>query len=70
MEYDYYLVQKYLCNGTVEAKELTASEAQALGYEDGYKSAGTNYTLYVNGFNSVKAVSSSLNDLVNCTLIS
>ena len=35
MEYSIYTEQKYLPNGTIEARILTAAEAERHGYEDG-----------------------------------
>ena len=69
MEYNYYLEQKYLHKGQVEARILTAAQAEALGYEDDYKRSTASYKLYVDGFNSVEAIHSYLSDLVNCTLV-
>ena len=69
MEYDFYLAAKYTLKGTVEAKILTAAEAEQLGYEDGYKEHGTNYRMYVDGFDSEAAIQTYLDDLVNCTVI-
>lgn len=36
MEYLYYAEQKYMYAGYVEARILTAQEAEILGYEDDY----------------------------------
>ncbi len=69
MEYDYYLEQKYLHEGRVEARILTAAQAQAMGYEDDYRNSRTGYKLYVDGFNTMEAIHNYLSDLVNCTLV-
>ena len=34
MEYSFYAEQKYRSDGKVEARVLTAAEAEAIGYED------------------------------------
>ena len=69
MEYDYYLEQKYLNEGRVEARILSAAQAEALGYEDDYRRSATDHKLSVDGFNSVEAIHSYLSDLVNCILV-
>lgn len=70
MEYDFYLEQKYLKNeGRVEARILTADQAEAMGYEDGYRSRRAERKLYVDGFESIDAIQNYVSDLVNCTLI-
>ena len=69
MEYDYYLEQKYLQEGRVEARILSAAQAEAMGYEDGYKSSGADHTLYVDGFDSLKAIHNHVSGLVGCTLV-
>ena len=69
MEYNFYLEQKYLHEGRVEARILTAAQAEALGYEDDYRLSTVNYKLYVDGFNSMEAIHSYLSDLVNYTLV-
>ena len=69
MEYDYYLEQKYLYEGRVEARILTAAQAQAMGYEDDYRGSRAGYKLYVDGFNTMEAIQNYLSDLVNCTLV-
>lgn len=69
MEYNYYLEQKYLYAGRIEARILTAAQAEALGYEDDYARSATDHKLYVNGFDSLDAVHSYLQDLVGCTLV-
>ena len=69
MEYDYYLEQKYLNEGRVEARILSAAQAEALGYEDDYRRSAVDHKLYVDGFNSVEAIHSYLSDLVNCILV-
>ena len=70
MEYNFYLEQKYLKNeDRVEARILTADQAETMDYEDGYKSSRAEYKLYVDGFDSIDAIQNYVSDLVNCTLI-
>lgn len=69
VEYNFYLEQKYLYEGQVEARILTATQAEAMGYKDDYIAACTGHKLYVDGFDSIDAIRSYLGDLVNCTLI-
>ncbi len=70
MEYNFYLEQKYLYDeGRVEARILTAEQAQAKGYEDGCKKDFPGYRLFVDGFNSKEAIRNYVSDLVDCTLI-
>lgn len=70
MEYNFYLEQKYLKNeGRVEARILTADQAETMGYRDGYRSNRAEHKLYVDGFDSIDAIQSYVSDLVNCTLI-
>lgn len=69
MEYDFYLEQKYLDEGRVEARILTAAQAEAMGYEDGYKSGHEDHTVYVDGFDSIEAIHNHLSGLENCTLV-
>ena len=70
MEYNFYLEQKYLKNeGRVEARILTADQAEAMGYEDGHRSSHAEHKLYVDGFDSIDAIQNYVSDLVNCTLI-
>ena len=38
MEYPFYLEQKFFDVGRLETRTLTAQEAEALNYEDGYNS--------------------------------
>jgi len=53
----------------VEARILTATEAERLGYEDGCVACREEYKLYVDGFNSEESARSHLSDLVDCTII-
>lgn len=69
MEYNFYLEQKYLNEGRVEARILTAAQAEALGYEDDYRRSTADHKLYVDGFDSVEAVHNYLSDLTDCTLV-
>ena len=69
MEYNFYLEQKYLYGeGRVEARILTADQAETMGYEDGYRSSHAEYKLYVDGFDSIDAIQNYVSDLVNCIL--
>ena len=69
MEYNFYLEQKYLHTGRVEAHILTATQAEALGYEDDYRSSHANHKLFVDGYDSLEAIHNYLSNLVNCTLV-
>ena len=69
MEYDFYLEQKFLHEGRVEARILTAAQAEARGYEDGCIRSHAGHKLYVDGFDSTDAIHHYLSDLVNCTLV-
>ena len=69
MEYDFYFEQKYLYERRIEARILTAAQAEAMGYEDDYKISCTDHKLYVDGFDSIDAIHNYLSDLVNCTLV-
>ena len=62
MEYNFYLEQKFHDVGRWEPRTLTAQEAEALGYEDGHKAHGEGYTLYVDGYNSLEAIQSYLDE--------
>lgn len=70
MEYNFHLEQKYLKGeGRVEARILTAAQAETIGYEDGYRSSCAEHKLYVDGFDNIDAIQNYVSDLVNCTLI-
>jgi hypothetical protein len=69
MEYDFYAEQKYYGDGKVEARVLTAGEAESLGYEDGYKGKKDGCTVYVDGFYSERAVRNFLSGLYNCITV-
>jgi len=69
MEYNFYLEQKYLYAGRVEARILTAAQAETLGYEDGLVRCTADHKLYVDGFNSMEGVRSYLDDLEGYTLV-
>jgi len=69
VEYNFYLEQKYLYAGRVEARILTAAEAEAQGYEDDYVRSTDKCKIFVNGFNSLEAAHSYLDDLTDCTLV-
>ena len=62
MEYPFYLEQKFFDAGYIENRILTAQEAEALNYEDGYKAHGEGYTLYVDGYNSLDAIQNYLDE--------
>ncbi|MDE6456420.1 MAG: hypothetical protein K2L38_11075 [Dysosmobacter sp.] len=63
MEYNSYLEQKFHDVGRWETRTLTAQEAKVLGHEDGYKAHGEGYTLYVDGYDSLKAIQDFLDDV-------
>lgn len=54
--------QKFFDAGYLENRILTAQEAEALNYEDGYKAHGEGYTLYVDGYNSLDAIQNYLDE--------
>ena len=56
MEYPYYAEQTYMYTGYVEARILTAQEAEILGYEDGYVDSRDNCKVYVDGFSDAGAI--------------
>ena len=62
MEYPFYLEQKFFDAGYLENRILTAQEAEALNYEDGYKAHGEGCTLYVDGYNSLDAIQNYLDE--------
>ncbi|WP_300611922.1 hypothetical protein [uncultured Oscillibacter sp.] len=62
MEYPFYLEQKFFDAGYLENRILTAQEAEALNYEDGYKAHGEGCTLYVDGYDSREAIQSDLDE--------
>ena len=62
MEYPFYLEQKFFDAGYLENRILTAQEAEALNYEDGYKAHGEGCTLYVEGDDSREAIQSDLDE--------
>ena len=62
MEYPFYLEQKFFDAGRLETCTLTAQEAKALNYEDGYKAHGEGYTLYVDSYNSLEAIQNYLDE--------
>ena len=69
MDYPFYLEQKYQYKGWVEARILTAAQAEQLGYEDDFVRSTAEHKLFVDGFNSLEAVHSYLSDLVDCNLV-
>ena len=69
MECPYYAEQKYMYAGYVEAKILTAQEAEILGYEDGYVDSRDNCKVYVDGFDSKMDARRHLEDLTDCHII-
>ena len=62
MEYPFYLEQKFFYVFYLENRILTAQEAEALNYEDGYKAHGEGCTLYVDGYDSREAIQSDLDE--------
>lgn len=54
--------QKFFDAGYLENRILTAQEAEALNYEDGYKAHGEGCTLYVDGYDSREAIQSDLDE--------
>ena len=62
MEYPFYLEQKFFDAGYLENRILTAQEAEALNYEDGYKAHGEGCTLYVDGYDSMDAIQNYLDE--------
>lgn len=69
MEYPYYAEQTYMYTGYVEARILTAQEAESLGYEDGYVESRDNCKVYVDGFDSEMDARRHLADLTDCHII-
>lgn len=69
MECPYYAEQKYMYAGYVEARILTAQEAEILGYEDGYVDSRDNCKVYVDGFDSEMDARKHLADLTDCHII-
>ena len=70
MEYLFYTEQIYLSKeGIVQARVLTAQEAEALGYEDGYTAQKTDGKLYVDGFDSEAAARCHLEGLTDCRIM-
>lgn len=62
MEYSFYLEQKLHDTGRLETRTLTAQEAEAHGYEDGYTAHGEGYTLYVDGYDSMETIQGYLDE--------
>lgn len=69
MEYNYYVEQKYMYAGYIEARILTAQEAEALGYEDGYVRSHEDHKVYVDGFDTEESARNHLDDLKDCRII-
>lgn len=69
MECPYYAEQKYMYTGYVEARILTAQEAEILGYEDDYVESRDNCKVYVDGFDSEMDARKHLADLTDCHII-
>ena len=69
MEFTFYLEQKYLDTGIVEARILTAEQAQEKGYRDGCVRNCDDYKLYVDGFESEESARHYVGNLINCALI-
>lgn len=66
MEYPFYAEQKYMNTGIVQARVLSAQEAEALGYEDGYIHNTEQYRVYVDGFHTEESAYHHLEELVDC----
>ena len=70
MEYLFYAEQIYLPKeGIIQARVLTAQEAEALGYEDGYTVQKPDGKLYVDGFDSEAAARYHLEGLTDCRIM-
>ncbi len=70
MEYLFYAEQIYLPKeGIIQARVLTAQEAEALGYEDGYTAQKPDGKLYVDGFDSEAAARYHLEGLTDCRIM-
>lgn len=70
MEYNYYLEQHYnLRTGKVECKLLSASEAEAKGYEDGYVTRTGSGRIYVDGFDTTESAKSHFEDLIDAVWV-
>lgn len=69
MEYSFYVEQKYRSDGKVETRVLAADKAESMGYEDGYKGIKDGCTVYVDGFDSERAVRNFLDDLHGCIIM-
>ena len=70
MEYLFYAEQIYLPKERImQARVLTAQEAEALGYEDGYTAQKPDGKLYVDGFDSEAAARYHLEGLTDCRIM-
>lgn len=70
MEYLFYAEQIYLPKeGIIQARVLTAQEAEALGYEDGYTAQKPDGKLYVDGFDSEAVARYHLEGLTDCRIM-
>ena len=70
MKYLFYAEQIYLPKeGIIQARVLTAQEAEALGYEDGYTAQKPDGKLYVDGFDSEAAARYHLESLTDCRIM-
>ena len=69
MKYPYYAEQTYMDTGYVDARILTAQEAEILGYLDGYVDSRDNCKVYVDGFDSEMDARRHLADLTDCHII-
>ena len=70
MEYLFYAEQIYLPKEVIiQARVLTAQEAEALGYEDGYTAQKPDGKLYVDGFDSEAAARYHLEGLTDCRIM-
>jgi hypothetical protein len=65
MDYSLYLSQEYILeSGKVKCTTLTAAEAEAMGYEDGFKGHSKNGNIiYVDGFDTMQAIQNHIESL-------
>ncbi len=68
-EFAYYLEQKYRNDGFVEARILTAEQAEEKGYRDDYARSCDGCKLYVDGFERKEDARHYVGDLIDCILI-
>ena len=66
MEYNYYLKQTYRKDGSVWVCIHEAAQAEKLGYHDGDKYVQDDCTIFINGFDSLSALNTFIEDLYGC----